>query len=397
MSKRKKKRNARAEPQKRSGSLLIGGTDGWTDVLSAGYTKLSDNPEIRAGVNKIADLVSSMTIHLMQSGSNGDTRVRNELSRKIDISPNTWTTRKTFIGSIVRSLLLEGDGNAVVIPETVNGYLENLDFIPASRASFIPAGRGYQVVISGGSYDPSGLLHFVINPDPEYPWKGTGYKTSLKDVAESLKQAQVTKKGFMESKWMPSIIVKVDAMTKEFASADGRSKLLKQYIETNEAGEPWMIPADGFDVTTVTPLSLTDIALPDSVKLDKRTVGAILDVPAFVLGEGNFNADEWNNFINTRIRTLCNAIEQELTKKIIVSPDWYFKFNIRSLYTYDIKTLSEVGSNLYTRGLMTGNEVRDWLNLSPLDGLDELVILENYIPAGMIGDQKKLTGEGGNA
>ena len=74
----------------------------------------------------------------------------------------------------------------------------------------------------------------------------------------------------MESKWMPSIIVKVDAMTKEFASADGRSKLLKQYIETNEAGEPWMIPADGFDVTTVTPLSLTDIALPDSVKLDKR-------------------------------------------------------------------------------------------------------------------------------
>ena len=32
-------------------------------------------------------------------------------------------------------------------------------------------------------------------------------------------------------------------------------------------------------------------------------------------------------------------------------------------------------------------------NLPPLDGLDELVILENYIPRGMIAEQKKLNQE----
>ena len=387
---KKRKRQARAEPT--SSQSFLCSVEAYETLCCSGYTKLSQNPEIISAVNKIAELISSMTIYLMANTDSGDVRIRNELSRKLDINPNQFMTRKTFMAAIVRILLLEGDGNAVVVPQYRMGLLDDLVIIPPSNVSFVPDGYGYKVCINGIELKASEVLHYVINPGPTYPWKGEGYRVALKDVAHTLKQAAATKKGFMESKWKPSIIVKVDSNADEFASKEGRSKLLSQYLETSEAGEPWMVPAETFEIQEVRPLSLNDIALPDSVKLDKKTVAAILDVPPFVVGEGDFDQERWNNFINTRIRSIANVIEMENTKKILIDPKWYFKLNIRSLYAYDIEKLSKVGDDNYTRGIMKGNEVRDWLGLDPLDGLDELVILENYIPQGMIGEQNKLNG-----
>lgn len=388
---RSNKSRARAEPQKRSGAFLC--TDTAYQMLCGGeYTNLANNPEIMAGVNKICDIISSMTIHLMANTEKGDIRIKNELAKKIDVNPNQYMTKKTFLAGIVRQLLLEGDGNCVVLPTTEQGYLGDLIPLPPSAVAFVPDGYGYQILANGTTLKPDTVLHFVINPDVNYAWKGTGYRVALREVANTLLQASKTKQGFMESKWLPPIIVKVDGLTDEFSSKEGRRSLLGQYIESSEAGEPWMIPADQFSVETVKPLSLRDIALPESVKLDKRTVAAILDIPPYLLGEGEFNGEEWNNFVNTRIKALCNAIEQELTRKLLISPDLYFRFNIRSIYSFDIKTLSTVGANMYTRGIMSGNEVRDWINLTPREGLDELQILENFIPLGMIGEQNKLMG-----
>lgn len=388
MAKRKRQTQKRASP---AGSAAFLVSDSAYETLCvSGYTSLDKCPEVVAGCRKIADMISTMTIHLMANTEKGDQRIINELSRKVDINPNQYMTRKTWMDIIVMNLLLYGSGNSVVIPKTSNGYLG--DMVPADPAtvSFIPIGYGYRVLINGTEYEPGDVLHFVLNPDPHYPWKGKGFTVALRDVTGNLKQAAATEKGFMSDKWKPSVIVKVDALTDEFSSPEGRKRLLDSYIATTEAGEPWLIPADQFSVEQIKPLSLSDLAINDMVELDKKTVASILGVPPFVLGVGNYSATEWNAFINNTIRPIARMIEQEMTKKLLLSEKMYWSFNMASLYSYDLKTTADVYSNLYVRGIVDGNEVRDKLYMSPREGLDGLVILENYIPLDKIGDQLKL-------
>lgn len=361
------------------------------DLCCSGYTSLDHNPEIMTACRTIAELIGSMTIYLMSNTENGDVRIINELSRTIDINPMPNMTRMAWMEAIVMNLLLYGHGNAVVVPHTWNGYLESLEPISAARISFLPVGyRDYRVMIDGAEKKPENLLHFTYNPDPVYLWKGRGLQISLRDVANNLKQAAATEKGFMESKWKPSIIVKVDGMIDEFSSPAGRKKLLNSYVESSVAGEPWLIPSDQFAVEQVRPLSLADLAINDTVELDKRTVAAVLGVPPFVLGVGDYSKDAWNSFIQNKVRPIAIGIQQEMTKKLILSPGWYLKFNTLSLMDWDLQTIYTVFAGLADKGMVTGNEVRDRIGMSPIDGLDDLRILENYIPVDKIGDQKKL-------
>lgn len=368
----------------------------WESLEVKGYTTLDHNPEIVTAIDTIARLVGSMTIHLMQNTERGDIRVINGLSNLVDHRPNSLMTRSNFIRWIVKTMLLTGKGNAVVIPVSENGLIRELLPVPAARATFSPEGPyKYKVMVDGRPYDPADVLHFVANAGDVYPWRGEGYQIVLADLATNLKQAAKTEKGFMSSKWKPSLIVKVDALTDEFSSPEGRHKLLEDYAASGEAGEPWLIPAEQFSIEQVKPLTLADLALADFVKLDKQTVAAILGVPAFVLGVGEFHRDAWNTFIQTTIMPIAQNIQQELTRKLLYSPDLYFRFNPRSLMSYNLTELVNAGAQMVDHAAMRRNEWRDWLGLPPDPDMDDIIVLENYLPVNRLGDQKKLNPDGG--
>lgn len=366
-------------------------------VLPDGYTKLSECPEVITAVDRIADLISNMTIHLMRNTELGDTRIKDELAKKIDIYPCKGMSKKAWMNFIVRTLLLEGDGNAVIIPSYSNNngtsYIENLLPVPAKDFEIIPGPTfkdGYKIQIEDRLFDPSELIHFKINPDPTCPWRGRSYRIPLKQLVDTLNSGEKVKQTFMNGRYMPSIIVKIDGDADEVMSQEGHRAILDRFFTSEKAGEPWIIPGEMMDVESVVPLSLNDIGITETMAQNKEAIAALLGVPSFILGVGEFNAAEYNNFVKDRVLGIAKEIEQTLTSQLLISPDLYFKFNVRSLYAYDLNTQASVGGLMFDKGLMTGNEVRDWLGLEPHEELENLKILENFIPVEDSGNQKKL-------
>lgn len=369
----------------------------WDLLFAGGYVPLYSCPEVAMCVDAIADLVSNMTLRLMRNTDTGDVRIVNGLSRAIDIMPNAYQNRKAFVYNIVSTLLTVGNGNCVVVPRfDADGNL--LSLMPARPSSVMfddLLDGGYKIRVGQTVYSPDEILHFAINPDPERPWVGRGRSVSLSSIVDCINQANATKTALQKSP-APSIVMKVDGLTEDLSTRDGRQKMIDRFVDSNDRGVPWIIPAETMELQQIKPLTVSDLAIKENLELDIKRIAGIYRVPAFMVGVGDFNRDEYDNFITTTVMSIAQVIEQELTRKLLYSPDYHITFNPRSLHSYSITELVSAGKELVDRMAMRRNEWRDWLGLSPDEDMEDLLALENYIPADRLGDQKKLKGEGDN-
>lgn len=384
-----------AQPRADPTAVFVCGGDRAADLMP-GYTPLSENADLRAAIHHIADLVSDMTLHLMENGTNGDRRIKNELSAMLDIAPYRWGTRKAFIYWIVTEMCLAG--NAVVLPVFDGEYLRDLRPVPHGTYSFQALSDGYCVRMGTEVFQPDEILHFPYIPNRTYPWRGDGFAPLVRRAVASIAQAEKTRTSFLQSKWKPPLIISVNADINELSSEQGRSSILDSYVSDTEQGKPWVIPAGQIDIKTVNPLTVNDLAIMDGLKLDKLTVAAATGVPPYMLGVGTYNKEEYNGFIAKTVRSFAEVIQQVLSHQLITNRAWYVRFNQRSLMQYSMPELTDHVTKMVALGAQNRNEARDAFGYSPVDvdAMNAYTPLENYIPVDKLGDQKKLKEEDAN-
>ena len=389
MAKHKKRtrRNSRDAPVMQQRSVMLVSEEGWNLLCQDGYRPIAECAEVKMCINAYARAVATMTIHLLKNVSDGNVRVHNALSRKVDIAPAPYMGRANMMYMIVRQMM--SNGNALVYPEYRDGELKWLWPLKPSRTQIIDGEDDYTVLSSGRTLRSDEVLNYVFNPDPDRPWRGQGVTVDVADMVKAIRQADTTRSNILASP-TPSIIVKVTDFAPEFQQSDGQEKLSEKYAKQSRNGKPWFIPAEAIDVTTVAPLNLNDLAIKDNLELDKRAVAAMIGIPAYMVGVGAYNEQEHNNFVSTKLPFVSQIIDQENTSKLLMDGDMFFRLSKRSLMAYSIKDLVSLGKEMVDRQAMYRNEWRDLLDFPPDEAMNELLALENYIPANRLGDQKKL-------
>ena len=379
-----KNQQSRADPV----AIFLSGSD---DILPTGYVSIDNNEVVMRCIHKVADIVSNMTLMLMENGENGDIRIYDKLSQKIDIHPYKDMTRKQWLYSIVSSMMRYG--NSIVLPRVSSeGMLEDLEIIPNSQFSLMETLDGYCIIIRGKRYRPDEVLHFVLVPSSDRPWRGIGYTKMLLNLLRDIAQESATKTSFLRSKWKPSIIISCDTSGNEIQDAELRKKLLESYTKNMEAGEPWMIPAGEISVEKIQPLTLKDLAIQEGLTLDIQSVASAIGIPSYMVGIGSYSKDEYNSFIATTVMSFAQIIQQELTSKLILSDRRYIKCNARSLMQYSLSEKITFVKEMIGGGLLNRNEGRNEFDYSPVDGegMNDYTVLENYLQVKDLSKQKKL-------
>lgn len=302
------------------------------------------------------------------------------------LEPNPDSTRFTLIQALVASMLLNGEGFAKVSRDS-SGKATSITFVPYSdvtvyvdaiteRIDFYLLNRTGEVV------EVEDMIHLL-----NFTYDGVRGLSTLSFAARTLGIANASEehaKRFFTNGGSARGILKYSALKLKQSQRD---EIRKEWEENYRNGNAVAILDGGAEYQSLS-ISPKDAQLLENRQFNLPEICRFFRISPVKIGDlskSSYSTVEATNidYITSTLNTYMVKIEQEFRRKIYPRARrsrMSVEFDPSALLRADTSAQTDLVARMIPVGVFTINEARAKLNLSPIEGGDELLTMVNMQP-----------------
>ncbi|MGV2871565.1 phage portal protein [Colwellia sp. E150_009] len=329
-----------------------------------------------ACVRLISGAIAQMPVHIFDQLENGDKqRIANHnLSQLFNLQPNKAWSAAAFWEYIVASVLLHGDGYAVLLRNYDGDIEEILPISPVGVTIENRQGRltyFFQLNGQAKGFDQDDILHF-----PGFGFNGLKSMSVIQwgafnSIGLEIAMEQHSGEFFKSGSTQRVAVIKQGKWGDE-QKQSFREAWVKTYGGTENSKYPLVVDS-GTDIKTLS-LSAKDSQLLESREFQITDVARAFGLPSFMVNQEQ-KSTSWGSgigeiglsFLRYTLGPHLNRFQQEINRKLFINKTQFAEYITASLMRLTLKERNEayrqaVGGS-QGPGWMTVNEVRKLENL----------------------------------
>lgn len=339
---------------------------------------------VYACVRLIAGSIASLPLPIYERTAQGRKAVPGHpMHWLLNEQPTPRFTSSTMWEYITKSVLLRGDGFAVIVRDRTGKVLELVPMDPDNVIVERNGNRLAYYVQQGDQrtgYDQDDILHF-----PGFGFNGIRSMSVIQWAAkQSIGIAMASEEHsarFFSNGMSPSYAIKAPGKMSEEQVARLRQQVAEKAGGTANAHKP-LVLTEGLDISNVA-MSAVDGQLLESRKFQIIDIARAFGVPPHMIG-ANEVASSWGSgieqmtlgYVKFTLSPYLTRWEQEINRKLWTTPKNFVSFDLSGLLRGDDKAradyLRQAIGGSQGPGWMTVNEARHQEYMLPIYGGDEL-------------------------
>lgn len=363
-------------------------------------------PELRSAVDFLARNVAQVPLHAYDRVSDNERARISEgpLAATLD-RPDLYATRSKWLDALVKDLAIYDAAYFVKVRGEAGRVA--LVRIPPASVEIIGTNwlrpEGYRV------HGAAGLVEFPVDAvidihgyNPTDPRRGLSPIETLRRVlAEQASAGLYREKFWQNSARMGGVIERPQAAPpwSDTARARFRADFEAAYTGAASSGKT-LVLEEGMTYKP-TAFSARDAQYLESFQLSREVVAAAYGIPNGLLGLGSNTyaslSEQHRQLYSDCLAPWLIRIQEELEVQLLgefdVAPTVYLEFNIAAKLAGSFTEQATVLSTSVGAPYLTRNEARARLNLSPVDGGDELVTPLNVLIGGQASPQDSVSND----